>query len=243
MHQAADIASSNHGAGSRCKPKYKSRHWNSECTTARDRGRFWFRIWCSMGRPKQGVEVHDAYRSAKGTFRKVCLQACNGDVRFNFSKTNVLLKNGQITSFWNKIRKSRSTCKTNNYNDISLESLEKYFTEKFSYDITTENEHVSKAREEVAQKLNECNTDQNSHEFVFTEFLMKKEMSKIRLGCFPGSDGITGEYVSYAVNSNIVLFLCQLFTVCFKSGIVPRKLKNGILIPFLKKKHSGPYCS
>ena len=99
---------------------------------------------------------------------------------------------------------------------------------------------MSKAREEVVQKLIECNTEQNSHEFVFTEFLMKKYMSKIKLGCSSGTDGITGEHVRYAVNSNIVLHLCQLFTVCFKSGIVPTKFKNGILIPILKKPTLDP---
>ena len=65
-------------------------------------------------------------------------------------------------------------------------------------------------------------------------------MSKIKLGCSPGSDAITGEHVRYAANTNIVLHLCQLFTVCFKNGIVPTKFKNGILIPILKKATLDP---
>ena len=69
---------------------------------------------------------------------------------------------------------------------------------------------------------------------------MKKYMSKIKLGCSPGSDAITGEHVRYAANTNIVLHLCQLFTVCFKNGIVPTKFKNGILIPILKKATVDP---
>ena len=68
----------------------------------------------------------------------------------------------------------------------------------------------------------------------------KKYMSKVKLGCSPGSDAITGEHVPYAANTNIVLHLCQLFTVCFKNGIVPTKFKNGILISILKKATLDP---
>ena len=239
MHQAADTVFQLE-TKSQSRSKHKRHHWwNAECTTARDRNRFWFSIWCSMGRPKQGA-VHDAYKSAKYTFRKVCRQACNDDIKFNFSKSDVLLKNRRMTTFWNKIKQSRSPGKINNYNDISLDKLEKYYTEKFDYDMSSENEYVSNARKEIDLKLNECNSDRGYNDFVFAEHLMKKYMSKIKLGCSPGSDAITGEHVRYAANTNIVLHLCQLFTVCFKNGIVPTKFKNGILIPILKKATLDP---
>ena len=72
-------------------------------------------------------------------------------------------------------------------------------------------------------------------EFTFTEHLMKKYIGKLKIGCSPGSDGVTAEHIKYAINSDIVIHLCRLFTVCFQYGVVPFSFTQGILVPLLKK--------
>ena len=62
----------------------------------------------------------------------------------------------------------------------------------------------------------------------------------MKVGCSPGTDGITSEHVKYASNTNIVFHLCKLFTYCFKFSIVPTCFTKGLLIPILKKPTLNP---
>ena len=39
----------------------------------------------------------------------------------------------------------------------------------------------------------------------------------------------------YASEIDIVSFLCNMFTICFRFGVVPCSFVNGILSPLLKK--------
>ena len=41
-------------------------------------------------------------------------------------------------------------------------------------------------------------------------------------------------------NTDVVLHLCNLFTLCFKFGVVPDSFNNGILVPLLKKSTLDP---
>ena len=74
-------------------------------------------------------------------------------------------------TFWNQTRQSRSP-KNNNFNDISLESLEKHFQVKVSYDVDTENDFISEARKDVKKKLDNCLKSYDN--FIFTENMMRK---------------------------------------------------------------------
>ena len=69
---------------------------------------------------------------------------------------------------------------------------------------------------------------------------MYKYISCLKSGCSPGSDGIMSEHIVNSRNSGIVLHLCNLFTVCFRYGLVPSKFTNGLLVPILKKATLDP---
>ena len=139
--------------------------------------------------------------------------------------------------FWNRIKKSRETGDTN-YNNISLVELENHFKNKFSYNSENENSFIANAREQVEMKLSECQNVYN--DFVFTVTNLRRFIKNLKNGCAPGGDSITSEHVKLASNTDVVLHLCNLFTVCFKFGVVPDSFNNGILVPLLKKSTLDP---
>ena len=143
-----------------------------------------------------------------------------------------------MDTFWNRIKKARSPGCNNNLTDISLNVLEQHFTEKFLYDVTNENEFVSQCHESVEEKLKNCMICYEA--FVFSEQMMKKYISALKPGCSPGTDGITSEHIKYANCNPLILHLCNVFTVCFKYGIVPSSFTNGLLVPILKKATLDP---
>ena len=65
--------------------KRKQFWWNNDCTLSRNRLKFWFSLWKSCSRPRQGP-VYDSYKMAKQCFRKVCRTAVNSNVNFNLKK-------------------------------------------------------------------------------------------------------------------------------------------------------------
>ena len=46
--------------------------------------------------------------------------------------------------------------------------------------------------------------------------------------------------MNLAVNTNLILHLCKIFTVCFRCGVVPINFTNGLLLPKLKKPTLDP---
>ena len=218
--------------------KKKGKHWwTIDCSNARNRQHFWFNLWRSCNKPRERA-VYDAYKYSKQVFRKTCRKAFNASVQKNFENSDSIFKQKRFNLFWNKIRRARGNDKTN-FNAISIETLEKHFSKKFYYNDVTENECVHNARARVNKKLGNMSSSQH-FEFTFTEHLMKKYIGKLKIGCSPGSDGVTAEHIKYAINSDIVIQLCQLFTLCFQYGVVPFSFTQEILVPLLKKPTLDP---
>ena len=235
MNQASDLA-----VKAVKKPQQKKRSpkhwWNHDCKISKDRNRFWYNIWHSCGRPREGA-VYESYKYAKHVFRKTCRKAVNQSITFNFSQCNILYKQHRMKLFWNRIKKSQETGDTN-YNNISLVELENHFKNKFSYDSENENSFIANAREQVEMKLSECQNVYN--DFVFTVTNLRRFIKNLKNGCAPGGDSITSGHVKLASNTDVVLHLCNLFTLCFKFGVVPDSFNNGILVPLLKKSTLDP---
>ena len=135
-------------------------------------------------------------------------------------------------AFWRKIKKSRSN-ESDNFKCISIDSLENHFREKFAYNFDNETDFINAARREVNDKMKQCE-DSYSY-FIFTERMLRKYISVLKSGSSPGIDGITSEHIKFASNSEIMLHLCNLFSLCFIYGIVPTVFTKGLLVPILKK--------
>ena len=63
MHTASERATKSVNMCSSRRKRYKHR-WNVERATVRNKNRFWFSLWCSLGRPRDGA-VSDAYKYSR----------------------------------------------------------------------------------------------------------------------------------------------------------------------------------
>ena len=88
LHKASDLA-----VNSVVRPQQRKKHakhwWNNDCRISKDR--FWYHLWHSCDRPKQGA-VYNCYKYSKQVFRKVCRNAFNKSLRFNFNQFDTLYK-------------------------------------------------------------------------------------------------------------------------------------------------------
>ena len=167
----------------RNRPKGK-RWWNNDCLTAQNRNRFWFSIWSSCGRPRDGA-VYESNMHAKHMFRKTCRNAADKSTTFSFSSCDTLFKHKRMKVFWNRIKSARNP-KENNYNSISLHSLEQHFENKFSYDSENESAFIDNARTEGLNHLDRC--DNYNSSFALSERCIRKYVSDMKSGSTPGID-------------------------------------------------------
>ena len=100
-----------------------------------------------LGRPRDGV-VYETYKQTKFKFRRICCHAVNEASKINFKKCSIYFKQRCMSTFWNMIRESK-TNSNKHIEYISVESFERHFKDKFSYDIRSENEFISNARQAV----------------------------------------------------------------------------------------------
>ena len=105
MHAAVDELSQ--AVKSQYKGKYhKTSWWNQNCLIARDRHRFWFNIWKTCNRPREG-HIYECHKLAKKTYRTACRKAVNNNMNATYTKMNLLFSKRDSKKLWNLIRVSK----------------------------------------------------------------------------------------------------------------------------------------
>ena len=218
--------------------KRRRKHWwDTSCTIARDKLKFWFSIWKSCGRPRQG-HIYECYKSVKYKFRNACRTSVNEKIIANLNNCDNLYKQRNMSSFWNVIKQLRKNKSTKDYECISLDKFVTYFENKFSYNTLNENDFIHNLRGQVEQKYDQIVLEK--YDFTFSEYLVKKFVHCLKPNSAPGGDGVTAEHLRFASDTSLMLHLCRLFTICFTYGVVPSGLTKGILVPILKKSSLDP---
>ena len=77
-------------------------------------------------------------------------------------------------------------------------------------------------------------------DFIFTEYRLRRYIKRLNSGNASGTDKITPDHITNALNSKLVLHLCNLFAFCFIHGVVPKSFTEGILVPILKTSTLDP---
>ena len=107
------------------KGRFKPNNWwNNDCLVTRDRQRFWYGIWRSCGRPREG-HVYLCYIAAKKMYRSVCNLAMKSNMNGIAHELNQLHRNKHTKKFWNLIRKTKRQSSSNE--DINIAKLEEHF--------------------------------------------------------------------------------------------------------------------
>ena len=236
VHEAVKrVTAQNHSSPHRkCIRKH---WWNSDCREARDRQRFWYRIWTSVSRPRTG-HVYCCYKLAKKVYRTVCRSAVNRGIQHLYRQLDFYLRNKNMKKFWNLIRLSKSTTRSTE-NGISMKDLASYYGNKFSCSDRENTDLVKKAKISVNSYYNNIK-DNVYYNVKVTKEKLLKYINKLHLGCAAGIDGVTAEHLKFAKSSRVIEVLCSMLTVCVQYGVVANSFAQGLLIPLLKKPNVDP---
>ena len=219
------------------KSRKKQNHWwNIDCTAAKNRNKVWFNIWKQCGRPKTG-QVYKCYKLAKCNFRRMCRSAVNQVNRNKYEMLSTLQSSQKVGQLWNNIRKLRKA-NTIQQNVITLNTLSNHFAKKFS-NHTKVTPEIKHAEEVVGQKYDLIKTEVHD-KFVFSCVKLQKYICRLKNGCSAGMDGIVAEHLKHALDTDIIIHLSSIFTVCYRFGVVPESFYCGIMVPLLKKSQADP---
>ena len=105
---------------------------------ARDRQRFWHKIWTSAGRPRDG-QLYCCYKLAKKAYRHVYHSAVNSNIQLPYRQLDFYLGTRSINKLWNLVRRSKYTSGSTT-SDIKLDTLHEYYTNRFSHRLLRERE-------------------------------------------------------------------------------------------------------
>ena len=202
MHNAASsCASADQSSAHPTRPR--NSWWTSDCTTAKNRMRLFFRIWKSLGRPSQGV-AHECYRDARRAYRRVLCSAIGAKRRSNHHLLSQLFYAKNTSHFWNLVKRSRN--QRSNGNDIGMTQLSEHFTRKFAAPIETQSDFIQEAHETISLKYSDLAQQRMDH-ITVSERRVMKMVKRLRKGCSPGIDGISAEHLCYGLGTPLSLHL------------------------------------
>ena len=164
-----------------------------------DKQRFWYGIWRSCGRPRQGhVYIHVI--KLPRNCRAACKQAMNFNMNNVALQLHSMYRGRDLKKFWNLIHSAKRH--KSSHEDITIFSLKSFLRDKFKQS-TIKSDVILNAELEVQTKLD------NLHNVDFIDKVMFKSMvirymKKLNLGSSPDSDGILAEHLKYAIDSKTV---------------------------------------
>ena len=202
----------------RGKTKRRVHWWTSDCTMARNRTRLFFHIWKELGRPKYGA-ARKAYN------KTTCRSAVNSVVHTNHRKLSRILACKRTGQFWNEVNRANIAANERQECNISLDTLEEYFRDKFDVKEDQNSELVTKYEQ----------LQHREYQVDISEHKIKKYILQLKSGKAVGADDISSEHYKYALDTNLPLHLSSILTLCLRYGTIPETFLHGILIPIYKK--------
>ena len=208
--------------------------WNQMCSSARDRTRFWHKIWNACGRDRS-TTAFQCYKLAKRLYRDTRRQSLARFRSMNSEVITSLFRHGNSRQFWNRVKALRNA-KGHNTNDIDIEGLQKFYKSRFGEDRNFNEGTLKWAKNVVTEKYRKGTLHLG---FAVSEACIVKLVKKLKLNRSPGFDGIQPEHVKYGICS-LSKILCNIITVCGKYGVLPKSFCTGLLVPILKKPALDP---
>lgn len=231
------VARSSHDQGHGKKQLRRTPWWSPLCTVARDRCRFWRCLWLQNNREKNCC-IYEIYKFTKKVYRNARREAFRNHQQSNFANLTNLFKYGNSKKFWNAVRAQKNNTQCSN-DDIDIDSLHKYYAEKFSDCTNIKSDTVVAAEEAVYNNYINTKSVLMSRK-MFCINRVCKYIKKLKMGRAPGHDGVTPEHLKYALETDLPKILCNILNTCVKFGIVPDLFRFGVLIPVIKKPNLNP---
>jgi len=226
-----DLCTTFHRSTEAAAPIVKSRHhakskhwWSADCTQAKSRNRFWYKMWIDNSKPTSGA-VYECYRESKKQFRRICRMSKHKVTQEKYEVINNYLKHRNTNKLWAAVKQLRNAKQDI---QVKLEDLRRYFCDKF------DNSTCDAYKDENEEITRHFNSSPDNKHFVFSEALVRKYILKLKSSAAPGIDGISAHHLKEALDSNLPLHLSSLLTLCCRHNVVPEAFTRGLLIPIPK---------
>ena len=230
----SDVSQAIHDATkeAKCVPQkvFKPKpYWCPELSVIRDKKRFWWSIWVSCGRPRNG-SVFGIYKDLKKRFRKVARFNANHDMASTFSTINYLYKSRNMKGFWNKLKVMQHS-KVNS----STEAID--FRNYYSKIMTDDSDCYSESQKNICKTVEQKSASLNNvnHNVKITSQQVYDAIKVLNCGVSAGADGISAEHLVHGVSDILCKTLAEIYSYIFSYSIVPTIFTMGIIIPILKK--------
>ena len=221
-----------------CIPKRKQgpkSFWTPALSEARDRKRFWWRVWKENGRPRSG-HVYDCYKLSKLYFRTACRRNIKSMQNHNKDILISMFRQNNSKSFWNIINKKR---RKNNTSNLKIDDFTKHFSEILNPPCPSA---FSKEQQEISDRVG-THYKMNKHSQIKIHISpddVSKLLSRLKLGCSPGIDNVCAEHLIYGKSDTLCQILASVMSAIFTWSLVPSSCLVGVIVPILKKPTLNP---
>lgn len=220
-----------------CIPKRMSRpkpYWCPELSELRDKKRYWWSIWVSAGRPRNGT-IFEIWKGLKKQFRRQARHNVQNMISRDLNIINNLYNKRQMKAFWNKLKRHQQgkVCST-----LSAENLAQFYKT-----IMSDDGELTDAQTDIKNSVHNYSTKNSNYsttDVVIEPDLVKRLVKSLKQGTSPGCDGITVEHLTYGMSHTLASILAQLYSVALSHAIVPHVFASGLIIPIIKKPSSDP---
>ena len=212
--------------------------WTPSAAIARNRSRFWHRLWVSCGRPADAA-VADCYREARRSYRRARRKAAVSHIEQEARLLRLLCRDRKLTAFWRRVQLARrgglptsSSCCAADFG-AHFQAVHRDSREQLS-------EEQQLIADAVQAQVMAARTVV-SHRTVSSEDVAGL-LHRLHTGKAPGVDGVTSEHLLFGSTPTLLCALARLLTGCLSSNAVPSSFTESAVVPLLKSSQLDPNC-
>lgn len=222
-------------AKKRCRPKP---WWSPVTAAARNRVRFWLRIWTSCGRPL-GSAVHDCYQTARRKYRRARRAAALAPVQQEARLLHRLRRDGNVTGFWRRVQRARRGPLPSGTSRTASE-FGNHFEMVHHDDCTQLDSEQSQLAASVEARAREAREAAGPR--TVSPDQVAGLLRRLPLGKAPGMDGVTAEHLVHGCSPTLLAALARLLSASLTACDVPVSFSESVVVPLLKKPQLDPNC-
>ena len=212
--------------------------WTPAISNARDRARFWFKLWTDCGRQVNSA-VHVCYCEARRAYRRARKRAARARVNAEARLLHTLRRDRNINAFWRRVNSIRRGGQR-----VRSELSASNFADHFGSVSRDDESQLSPGQllicDAVAARFN-AGCDSSEVRIVSPEEVSGL-LRRLKRGAAPGIDHVTVEHLLYGESRILLIVIARLLTACFASLSVPDTFSASVVTPLLKKVGLDPNC-
>ena len=213
--------------------------WTPAVSAARDRARFWHRVWTEAGQPR-GTVVHDCFRAARRAYRRARVQAARSQQDSGARLLSMLRRDKNIKAFWRRVELARRGS-AGSRSTLTADDFRKHFSP-----IHADHESLSADQENVNRRvaalMAQAQADPGPPRAITAEDVARL-VPNLNRDASPGPDGVSAEHLLHGSSPALFQALAYLLSACLEEMRVPICFTASTVVPLIKKSGMDPDCA